>query len=311
MSLTRFTLRQIEAFLAVAELHNFSAAAERLGLTTQAVSQLIAELELHLEFRVFDRTTRRVALSSAGRDFLASAQILMRHVQSAETVADDVRHRATGIIRIGVPLVLACTAIPEAIKEFQMHQPRVAVRIRDIKVEQLIDNLSAGDIDIAIGPDRAHDSSVNRQELFDSAWVLWCARSHQLARKKTVSWSDLRAHSIVSAGFDHERSVAQMHKSVPAETRISPIEVVDHISTAMGIASQGSVVTLAPAYVGVLAEKFGLVMRRILEPETVRKVCIYTPASRAQAPAAEGFTEFLAEWLPRWAEISHKSSSRD
>ncbi|MFZ3116991.1 MAG: LysR family transcriptional regulator, partial [Variovorax sp.] len=70
MSLSRVSLRQLEAFARVAELHSFSAAAERLGLTAQAVSQLVAELESILGFRVFDRTTRRVALSAAGRDFL-------------------------------------------------------------------------------------------------------------------------------------------------------------------------------------------------------------------------------------------------
>ena len=46
----------------------------------------------------------------------------------------------------------------------------------------------------------------------------------------------------------------------------------------------------------------GLVMRRVTSPETVRKVCIYRPLIRALSPAAEGFGEFLAEWLPKWSE---------
>src|SRR5262245_52057524 len=69
MPLTRFTIRQLEALVTAAELHSFSGASERLGLTAQAVSQLVAELEAVLGFRLFDRTTRRVALTSAGRDF--------------------------------------------------------------------------------------------------------------------------------------------------------------------------------------------------------------------------------------------------
>jgi DNA-binding transcriptional LysR family regulator len=73
MPLTRATIRQYEAFLAIADLHSISAAADRLGLTSSAVSQLLAEMETDLGFRLFDRTTRRVNLSSAGRDFLPSA----------------------------------------------------------------------------------------------------------------------------------------------------------------------------------------------------------------------------------------------
>lgn len=301
MSFTRFTLRQVEAFLTVAELHNFSAAADRLGLTAQAVSQLVAELESHLEFRLFDRTTRRVALSSAGRDFLPAAQTLMRHVQSADSVADDVRHRAAGILRIGAPLVLACTAVPEAISAFQKMRPRVVVRVRDLAVERLVDSVSAGDVDIALGPDRATGSDVTSQALFDSAWVLWCSPQHPLARRRTLRWSDLRNQSLVAAGYDHERNVAQMRLSVPEESRVMPVDVVENISTAMGVAAQGKVATLAPAYVGVLASKFGLVMRRVLDPETVRKVCLYKPTSRALSPAAESFSEYLAHWLPAWA----------
>ena len=301
MSLTRFTLRQIEAFRAVAELHSFSAAADRLGLTAQAISQLVAELEAHLGFRLFDRTTRRVALSSAGRDFLPSAQTLMRHVQGAESVADDVRHRAAGVLRVGAPLVLASTAVPEAIRAFQDIRPRVVVRVRDVAVDHLVDSVAAGDVDIAVGPDRATGVEVTSHAIFDSAWVMWCSPAHPLAKRKRLRWSDLQRQQLVAAGYDHERSVAQMRLSVPEESRVVPMDVVDNISTALGVAAQGKVVTLAPAYVGVMAHKFGLVMRRVVDPETVRSVCLYRPNSRSLSPAAEGFAEHLVRWLPGWA----------
>src|SRR5437762_13711832 len=100
MSLPRFTPRQLGAFVAVAELRSFAAAADRLALTPSAVSQLVAGLEQALGFRLFDRSTRRVALSAAGREFLASAHTALKHFQLAETAADDVRHRAAGLVRV-------------------------------------------------------------------------------------------------------------------------------------------------------------------------------------------------------------------
>ena len=286
----------------VSELHNFTSAADRMGLSAQAVSQLVAELESILEFRLFDRTTRRVTLSSAGRDFLPSAKVLLRHVRAAESTADDVRHRATGVVRIGAPLVLASSAIPEAIKAFQESRPRVVVRVRDIPVENLIDSVVAGDVDIAVGPDRPVSSEVASQVLFDSAWVLWCAEQHPLAGRSEVRWKDLVDQALVAAGHDHEQSVGQMRLSVPEESRVTPVDVVDNITTAMGIAAQGKVATLAPAYVAVLARRFGLVMRRVLEPEAVRKVCLYKPLSRTISPAAEGFADHIETWLPGWAD---------
>src|SRR5580704_5866539 len=112
MAFTRVTVRQFETFLAVVEYHSIAAAAERLGLTPSAVSQLLAEFERELGFRLFDRTTRRLSLSSAGKDFLPSADSWMRHLRFAEQTARDIRDRAVGVIRVGAPLVLASTALP-------------------------------------------------------------------------------------------------------------------------------------------------------------------------------------------------------
>jgi len=302
MPLTRLTLRQLEAFVVVSDLRSFSAAGERLGLTAQAVSQLVAELEATLEFRLFDRTTRRVDLTSAGRDYLGSAQTVLRHVQAAETAADDVRNRAAGLVRVGAPLVLASTAVPAAIRDYLTKRPKVVVRIRDVPVDTLVDRVAAGDVDFAIGPDRATGADVAAEPLFDSAWVLWCAADHPLAMLPVVRWPDLRHQPLVAAGRDHERGVAQMQLSAPEHERVTPVDVVDNISTALGIAAQGLAATLAPAYVGVLARGFGLVSRRVVEPETVRKVCLYRPLLRTLSPAAQGFAEHLAHWLTKWPD---------
>jgi DNA-binding transcriptional LysR family regulator len=306
MALTRFSLRQIEAFVVVADLHSFSGAGERLGLTAQAVSQLVAELESTVGFRLFDRTTRRVSLSSAGRDFLASAETMLRHVRAAESAARDVRNRAAGVVRVGAPLVLAATALPAAIKAYQAERPKVVVRVRDLAVDGLVDAVAAGDVDLAIGPDRHTPPEVEAVALFDSLWVLWCSPEHPLARKRVVRWSDLRQVPLVAAGRDHERSVAQMRLNAPEDSRVVPVDVVENITTALGIAAQGLAATLAPAYVGVLARTLGLQMRRVVHPETVRKVCLYRPLSRSVPPAGESFAEHLTDWLPRWAASDAK-----
>ncbi|WP_310319828.1 LysR family transcriptional regulator [Paraburkholderia terricola] len=301
MPLIRFTLRQIEAFVTVADLHSFSAAGERLGLTAQAVSQLVAELELTLKFRVFDRTTRRVSLSAAGRDYLPSAQTVLRHVQAAETAADDVRNSAAGLVRVGAPLVLAASALPAAIQDYNRQRSKVVIRIRDIPVDRLVDSVASRDVDIAIGPDRVTGADVEARSLFESPWVLWCSPRHPLASRRRIRWADLRDQPLVAAGRDHELSVAQMRLTTPEDQRVIPIDVVDNISTALGISAQGLAATLAPAYVGVLAIGFGLVMRRVVAPETVRKVCLYRPLGRALSPAAEGFAAHLSDWLTQWS----------
>ncbi len=300
MALTRVTIRQFEAFLAIVDLHSIGAAAERLGLTSSAVSQLLAELEAELGFRLFDRTTRRVNLSSAGQDFLASAESVLRHVRAAAQSADDIRNRAAGIVRIGAPLVLASTALPAAIADYARDKPKVVVRICDTVVEQLVERVEKADVDLAIGPDRSSGARVRRDAAFASPWVMWCAPSHPLSTRRRVQWQQLRDVPIVATGRDHERAVDQMLAVLPVDARIVPADVVDNVTTAFGIASRGLAVTLAPAYVAPLARTFGLVMKRIVEPETIREVCLYRSTERALSPPAAGFADFLLPWLRRW-----------
>jgi DNA-binding transcriptional LysR family regulator len=300
MALTRITIRQFEAFLAIVDLNGIAAAAERLGLSSSAVSQLLAELERELGFRLFDRTTRRVSLSTAGRDFLPSAESVLRHLRAAEQTASDIRNRAAGIVRVGAPLVLASTAIPYAIAGYAEQKPKVVVRVVDTDVEQLVERVASGDVDLAIGPDRATGDRVRREAVFRSPWVLWCADDHPLARRRRLRWADLRGTPIIATGRDHEASVAQMLADQPSDARIAPVEVVDNVTTAFGLAAQRLAVTLAPAYVKPLAQTYGLVMRRVVGPETIRDVCIYRPVDRALSPPADGFAEFLATCLKTW-----------
>lgn len=303
MPLSRYTLRQLEAFAAVADTLSFTAAAEGLGLTASAISQLVGELESATGFRLFDRTTRKVALTAAGRDFLGAAEPVLQHLHRAEIAAADLRDRAAGLVRVAAPMVIASALLPAAVRRYGQDRPKVVVRIRDAAVEQLVDLVARGDVDLAVGPDRPTGDDVERSPLFQSPWVLWCAPGHPLARKPQLRWRDLRGQPLVTAGRDHERSVAMMRLNLPEHERIVPIDVVDNVTTALGIAAEGLAATLSPAYVGVWAEqRWGLVMRRVVAPEVMREVCLYRPARRVTSPAAEGFAEALSAWLGTMAQ---------
>lgn len=311
MPLPRYTLRQLDAFTTVSDTLSFTAAADRLALTPSAVSQLVVELESSAGFKLFERSTRRVALTAAGKEFLGAIKPVLKHLRLAEAAAADLRNRAAGLVRVAAPMVIASAMLPRAIRDYAGLRPKVVVRIRDAAVEQLVEMVASGDVDLAIGPDRPTGDDVQRVPLFESPWVLWCAPDHPLATKRTLRWRDLRAHALVTAGRDHERSVAQMRLGLPEDERITPIDVVDNISTALGIAAAGLAATLSPAYVGVWAgERWGLVMRRVTAPEVMRHVCLYRPLRRVTSPASAGFAEALEKWMkaegPRFTPSSRR-----
>ena len=299
MALRRYTLKQLDAFCQVAEALSFTAAGARIGLTPSAISQLVGELEGAVGFRLFERSTRRVSLTAAGKEFLPSAESVLRHATLAERAAADVRDRSAGLVRVAAPMVIAGLMLPRAIAEWRRERPDVVVRILDTAVERLADAVGEGEADLAVGPDRPTPEDMAAQVLFESPWVLWCSRSHPLARRRTVRWAELRGHALVAAGRDHERSLAPLLGAEEGPGLVAPLEVVDNISTALGIAATGMAATLSPAYVRRWAGKLGLVARPIVEPVAMRAVSLYRPAQRRISTAAEGFAQYLAEWLPR------------
>ncbi|SEJ85126.1 transcriptional regulator, LysR family [Paraburkholderia diazotrophica] len=297
MSNPRFTPRQLAAFLTVADVRNFGKAGERLNLSPSAVSLLISELETGVGFRLFDRTTRSVALSPAGREFVVHAKSVLRNIELAQAAADDIRNRAAGIVRIAASLVIATTMLPAAIRAYAKTHPKVVIRIRDAAVDNLVDMVANADVDLAIGPDQSVGDEVTRVGLFKSPWVLWCPPEHPFAKRARITWADLRKQPLVAAGRDYERNVSLMQAGAADDERIAPMDVVDNITTALGMAAAGLALTLAPGYVGLLARPLGLAMRRIVEPEVMREVCLYHSSNRAVSPAAEGFREHLVERL--------------
>lgn len=297
MSSTRFTTRQLIAFAEVARTRSFREAGERLSLSSSAISQLVADLEAAVGLRLFDRTTRSVSLAAAGREFLPSALNVIKHLQLAQTAVEDISSRAAGVVRIAAPLILASLVLPATIQAYTRDRPKVVIRILDTPVDNLVDMVSHADADLAIGSDYPNQAEVVRTDLFESPWVLWCSPTHALANGEDLTWKLVRRHPLVVAGRDHERTLARAHAAAAAAEQFTPVEIVDNISTALGLAAVGDVATLAPAYVGILARKLGLVMRPISMPLDARQVCIYHARHRAVSPAAEGFRQYLISQL--------------
>ena len=189
MSLPHFTLRQLEAFVTVAEMRSFTAAADRLALTPSAVSQLVGELEDVLDFKLFERSTRRVGITSAGREFLASAESVLKHLRMAQTAASDVRNRAAGVVRIAAPLVVASVILPRAIKAYQQTRPKVRIHIRDVPVEKLVDAVASGDADVGLGTEyTARIQGLGFVPLTDERYLLVCLKSALEQAPVLLAW---------------------------------------------------------------------------------------------------------------------------
>src|SRR5262245_1670489 len=123
-------LHQLRIFVAVARLGNFTRAAERLGLSQPSLSLHIRQLEQDLGVRLFDRSTRSVALTPAGDDFLPTAERLLDDFQSAVAAVADLAARRRGRVAVAVLPSVAAELLPRAMAALHARHHGITVSLR-------------------------------------------------------------------------------------------------------------------------------------------------------------------------------------
>ena len=144
-------LRQLKAFLGVAETRNFTRAAQRLHLSQAALSASIREMEGQLGCRLFERTTRSVELTAAGQELLPVATAVVQSLEDVVTQLQQKELRGVSRLRLGFTPMLASNVVPDVLDEFQRRFPSVKLEVVDAGPQELIDHVEADELDAAFG----------------------------------------------------------------------------------------------------------------------------------------------------------------
>ena len=294
MNLLNFSLRQLRAFEAVAGEGSFTLAAQRLHLTQSALSVLVRELERELGVQLFDRHTRRVDLSDAGRDFLPSVRRVLNELSQGVDSVIDLRDKKKGVLRVSAPQLMACTLIPRVVARYRGLYPEVDIRLRDTLPEHLLACVQDGDVELAVGPDNGSDEHglVRRPLLRDRHWLI-CRTDDPLAARRQLRWSALGQQAFIAPTRDFVRMLRAVLGSHIQPLLERPGHEVSYMTTALGLVAAGMGVTLCPTYAEPLVRAYGLRMQAIQAPIFYREVSVYSQPNKALSPAAASFVECL------------------
>lgn len=287
------TLRQLRAFVLVAEQNSFTKAAETLCLTQSALSGLIKELEQNLGVKLFDRTTRKLYLSDAGVRLLPQARRVLNEMSVLSEKVNNLKSLHQGHVRLAVSQQLSASTMPKFISKFCELHPNIQVTLTDCSVDDVVDHIENLEADLGVAPERAYSQDLNADVLFSSPFYLVLPATHPFAKKDVVRWSDLLNERLITLNGPFFKS---LQTELPAQisSRIfNPDFEVNFLSTALGMTRMGLGVTLCLLYAAEWVEQNGLVMRPIADPVVERKFLLYTHKNRSLSPAALAFKEFL------------------
>jgi DNA-binding transcriptional LysR family regulator len=186
----RFTLRQLEVFMAVARNESVSRAGKELAMSQSAVSSSLGDLETQIGVALFDRVGKRLRLSDTGRSLRARAEGLW---QQARDLDDAFAANEASTLRIGATLTIGNYFAPALIARFVRAVPESVVTLDIANTDEIARRVENFEIDVGLV-----EGELSREELRVTPWrkdelVVFCAPDHPLAKKRVLTDSDLRS----------------------------------------------------------------------------------------------------------------------
>jgi DNA-binding transcriptional LysR family regulator len=194
---TDVELRELRIFLVLADELHFGRTAERLGISQPGVSEAVRSLESRLGVKVFDRTSRRVRLTSAGEVLRSRLVPALAALEQALADTGDLSGDISGLLRIGFVLTTEGPALSRLVAAFQARHPGCEVRLQEVETFNAYRGLRHGDIDVL-----CNWSAVDEPDLTAGATfayyqrALAVAASHRLAHRSTVSVEELADEEV-------------------------------------------------------------------------------------------------------------------
>ncbi|MEN4980798.1 LysR family transcriptional regulator [Erwinia billingiae] len=196
MMMTQDRLKGITPFVASVEQGSFTAAAAVLHLTSSAVSKSVARLEARLGSQLFERTTRRLALTDAGQAFYETCTRVLNELSEAESVLAAQRTIPVGRLRMAVPHTFGRMQVVPLLNDFCLHNPEMQVSLSFS--DRIVDLFEEGvDIAVRIGGPADYPPSLGFRYLGREK-LIFCASPAWLAQHGTpASWQELASHRAI------------------------------------------------------------------------------------------------------------------
>ncbi|KAA3447295.1 LysR family transcriptional regulator [Mesorhizobium sp. Cs1299R1N1] len=202
----RFTLRQLEYFVAVGEAGSIAKAAEQVNVSPPSISASIAQLEAEFGVQLFVRKhSHALALTAGGRLFLKEAARLLNDADALHDIAGDIAEKVRGPLAIGCLLTFAQIVLPALRKKFEDAYPDVRVRQFERNQGQLFEMLQRGEIDAALTYDLELSQDMTFEPLMQLPAYVMLPAAHRLAARAGITPEELVDEPMVLLDLPYSR----------------------------------------------------------------------------------------------------------
>ena len=298
------SLRQLKAFSAVAQSGSFVDASRLLHVTPAAVSAHVRELEGVVGFRLFDRTTRKVSLSDAGRQYSHYAERVLADLRKAELFADDLCARRTGVVRIAMTQVMNWVLLPPVFRGFQQRWPQIRIELVDVPTHEIIASVETGEADLAVSFQVPVREIVEATPLFSSMVHAVVPADHAFAKRRRLAWADLADDPVIFIGRGAEMRI---RAELPARIRLRTRYEASNTISALSLVASGAGIAICAGYVWPMARLHQLGTVQLTAPVANHPFMLYRNRSLPMSPAVQAYRDHL---IAHYAPLADKPIER-
>lgn len=239
-------LPQLRYAVTLAEELHFGRAAERCNVSQPTLSQAVLNLERELGRPLFERSSRKVALTEAGRNFLPQASAALAALGRAKTAVSETSGQITGALRVGCIPTICPYVIPETLIRLGRSAPKLKIELHEETTSSLVGHLKSGRLDIGLLSVPISERGLSAEELWREPFYLAVSARHPLARRSEVPLKDVLREKMLILQEGHcfgEQSMA-FCKLTRRDPQVS--FEGSSLTSVLRLASAGAGVTFVP-----------------------------------------------------------------
>ena len=288
-------VKQLRAFLAVAECLSFAQAGERLHLSQPALSLAIKSLEDDLGGQLLSRTTRNVSLTPEGETLLPLARQLLADWDNTEEL---LRQRFTlqmGKVSVAAMPSFAGNLLPVALKVYRSRYPRANVAVHDVINEQELEMVRHRRVELGIGFEPESSNSLVFTPFYMDRFVAVVAADSPLAGRDEVTWSELLGQDFIALQRPSAVRLLLEQAILARHGKLSVAFESHQLSTIGRMVANGLGVSAVPSLCIGQMQELGAVCVALVEPRIERRIGLTMLADHKLSAAARALREVLIE----------------
>ena len=296
------TITQLEYAVALDTYGSFVAAAEKREVTQPTLSMQIQKLEDELGLKLFDRSTQPIRATPEGKRIIDQARIVIREAGRIHELINTEKGLVEGSLRLGIIPTIAPYLVPAFIKTVSEKYPQLHLEITELTTATIIERLKNHQLDCGLLATPLDEPDLHETPVYYEPFVVYVSPSNPLAKKATLSASDIHAEDIwlMNEGHCFRSQVLQICRDHKKNHASKPfVYEAGSIETLKRLVEMNNGYTLLPE---LAVKDFGMkqmkMVRYFKTPEPVREISMVTGKHFIKQAALEALVEEIKKAVP-------------